>query len=385
MSRPSLGKASLALLAFLAVAIGLAACGGSGSSSSSSSSSSTAAATSATAETGGSGDVAAKAAKVVEPFIGHPSAFPVTEALKEVPKGATMVYTDSGTPFAALQWQLLGPAAQTMGVKVERVEVGVTANSVSSGMDSIVAKHPEVVLANGVPIELWTKQLKELQEQGATVTSAGIYGIEKYGVEPVQGQEAYGDLMANYVIGEMNPHPEVALYTVPEIPAIKKTTGEFEGEFKALCPDCSLRTVELHASEIGSTAPNAIVSDLQAHPETDIAVFGADEIQNGLPAARQAAGIEIETLGLAPGPTNLQYLKEGKETAGLAYDIAVGMWSQIDQAAREVTGQPLTGPQAEGLGVLQFLTQKDITFDPSKGWTGYPEFAERFAKLWGAG
>ena len=99
----------------------------------------------------------------------------------------------------------------------------------------------------------------------------------------------------------------------------------------------------------------------------------------------QAAGIEIETLGFAPTPTNLQYLKEGKETAGLADDIAVAAWSQLDQAARELTGQKLTGPEAKAANVLQFLTQKDITFDPSKGWSGYPEFAERFAKLWGAG
>jgi hypothetical protein len=26
-----------------------------------------------------------------------------------------------------------------------------------------------------------------------------------------------------------------------------------------------------------------------------------------------------------------------------------------------------------------------MKFDPSKGWTGYPDFAQRFAKLWGVG
>jgi hypothetical protein len=24
-----------------------------------------------------------------------------------------------------------------------------------------------------------------------------------------------------------------------------------------------------------------------------------------------------------------------------------------------------------------------VTFDPSHGWTGYPDFPQRFAKLWG--
>jgi len=31
---------------------------------------------------------------------------------------------------------------------------------------------------------------------------------------------------------------------------------------------------------------------------------------------------------------------------------------------------------------MQFLTQKDITFDPTHGFSAYPEFIERFAKLW---
>ena len=59
------------------------------------------------------------------------------------------------------------------------------------------------------------------------------------------------------------------------------------------------------------------------------------------------------------------------------------MWTIVDQTAREMTGQPLAGNEAKGLGVVQFLTQKDITFNPTKGWTGYPDFPQRFAKLWG--
>jgi ribose transport system substrate-binding protein len=375
MFQMSLRKAGFALVAAIALTVVLAACGGSSSKGKS---------TGSTTATSG-GDVVAKAARVVAPYVGHPSPFPVTEPLKKVPKGAAIVFANSGTPINSLQWELLGPAAKMMGVNVEQVQAGVTANTVSAAMDSVVAKKPKAVLANGVPLELWTRQLKELQSAGVTVTAAGVTGGRQYGVEPVQGEEPYGKLMANYVVADVNPKANVALYTVPEIPVIRKTAEEFETELKAICPKCGLRTVDIHASEIGNTAPNTIVSDLQAHPESNVAVFGADELEDGLPAARQAAGIKIQTVGFAPTPTNLQYLKEGKETAALAYDIAVGMWSELDQAAREMTGQKLVGPEAEGRGVMQFLTQKDITFDPSKGWSGYPEFAERFAKLWGAG
>jgi ribose transport system substrate-binding protein len=380
MSQTSLKRAGFILLMSIGLALAVAACGGGSSSSSSTTATE---ASSETGETGGS--AAAEAAKVVAPYVGHPSPFPVTEPLTKVPKGAHMIYADAGTPINALQWELLQGAAKVMGVNVERITAGTSANTIGPAMDSVVAKDPEAVFVNAVPPQFFSKQLKELQSAGVTITGAGISNGPEYGIEPVQGEEPYGKLLASYVIAEMNPKANVALYTVPEIPVILAITEEFETEFKAMCPECGLHTVEIHASELGNTAPNTIVSDLQAHPETNVAVFGADEIESGLPAAREAAGIEVETLGFAPTPTNLQYLKEGKETAGLADDIAIAVWSELDQAARELTGQKLTGPEAKAADVLQFLTKEDITFDTSKGWSGYPEFAEMFAKLWGVG
>ena len=59
------------------------------------------------------------------------------------------------------------------------------------------------------------------------------------------------------------------------------------------------------------------------------------------------------------------------------------LWSQVDALARLMSGQEQTAGEAEGLPPIQILTAKD-DFDPKQLWTGYPDFAERFAKLWGA-
>ncbi|MBS1895327.1 MAG: substrate-binding domain-containing protein [Actinobacteria bacterium] len=387
MSFKALGPVVLAAVALVVL---VAACGGGGSSSGSSPSTESETTAKTTAEAGsGEGDAAAGAAKAVAPYISKPSAFPVTEALKKVPKGATVDFVDTGTPFSALQWELLAPAAQVMGVKVERIKAGTAANTVGAALDTVVAKKPDAVLVGAIPVELWSKQLTELREEGVTVVVSGIVEGEEYELEPVQSgkadDERNGRLLANYVIGKMNPKANTVIYTVPELPVINLVAEEFAKEFAALCPECELRTVSIPASTMGNTAPTAVVSDLQANPETEVAVFAADEIENGVPAALSAAGIEVETLGYAPSPVNLQYIKEGKETAALAYDVGIQVWTQLDQAARDMGGQKLTGPQAEGLGVIQFLTKEDITFDISRGWTGYPDFPERFAKLWGVG
>lgn len=217
--------------------------------------------------------------------------------------------------------------------------------------------------------------------------STGIVDAADYGIESPQyaqpESERDGALLADYVTATFGSDAEIALYQVPELTFTAAVAEAFQAEIDAVCSGCSVRTVDVPVASIGNTAPNQIVSDLQANPDTTVAAFSVDEIQNGLPAALDAAGVEVETVGNGPGPTNLEDIKAGDQNAGLGVDMPVLTWTLLDQVARMITGQELTGDQAEGFTVVQLLTQEDITFDPSNGWTGYPDFAERFARLWG--
>lgn len=381
MSKRRFGQ--VGVVTALAICLGLliTACGGG-------SGDSTSTGTTQSSEMEGTTSSTAAMEKVIAPYVGQPSQFPVTEDLTKVPTGAKFVWAESGTPLDAEFGMLAEAAAKTMGVDLKRVKVGTSASSVSAGFDTIVALKPDAVLVPSISIELWSKQLKELQESNVPVVTAGVTGAEKYGIVTPQIAENYselaGKLMANYVVAKMNPKANVAFYEVPELPFTSIMAEEFVAQLEAICPECSARVVQIPVATIGNTAPTAIVSDLQANPETDVVVFAADSTQNGLAPALAEAGIEVETLGAGPGPENLQGVKEGKETAVLAGDHGVMVWSMIDQAARELAGQKLTGLQAEGLGIdMQFLDQKEVTFDPSKGWSGYPDYPERFAKLWG--
>lgn len=391
-------RSAIASLLVLMLALGLTACGGGGSSSSGSTEAETSEETSGgesesgetenASEEGSSGGGVAEAKKIVAPYIGKPSAFPVDEKLKEVPKGAEIDYVDCGTPICALFWEILQPAGQTMGVNLERVKAGSSASTVSSAFDTVIAKEPAAVIVGSISMELWSKKLEELQEKEIPVVTTGISDTEQYEIEAPQASNANseldGKLMAAYVIAEMaGEESNAVFYETPELSFTTILAEAFQEEFENLCPECSLRIGKVGVAELGNTAPNTVVSDLQANPETNVAVFGTAEIEAGLPAALKAAGIEVETLGSSPGPAELQYLKEGKSTAVLGFDLPVLTWGLLDQAAREIAGQELTGPESEGLGVAQFLRQEDVQYDVSKGWTGYPEFAEKFAELWG--
>jgi len=377
----------------LLLAAGLTACGGGGSSSSATTESTPSEAnTSETTEsskpTEASGGAMAEAKETISGFIGQPSPFPVTEKLKEVPKGATIDYVDCGTPFCALTWELADAAGKTLGVKMQRVKAGEAASTVTAAFDTVIAQEPSAVIAGGFPMEIWANKLKELQAKNIPVVTTGIADAEEYGIEGAQASnrssELEGELMAAYTFAEMTGEETNAVfYETPELSFTTIIAESYVSELEKLCPSCSVRVAKIGVEELGSKAPDTIVSDLQANPDTNVAALGSSEVWEGTPSALQAAGIEIEAVGSGPAPTELQYIKEGKYTAGLGFDEPVLAWSLVDEAARGIIGQKLTGLEAEGIPVLQFLREEDITFDPSKGWTGYPEFAEKFAELWG--
>jgi len=143
-----------------------------------------------------------------------------------------------------------------------------------------------------------------------------------------------------------------------------------------------VRNVDVGVATLGTTAPRTVVTDLQAHPETNVAVFSLADLASGVPAAMTSAGLSTTTLVYSPGPGNLQDIKDGKLTAGLAIDFASSVWVAVDVAARLILGDKPTASEQAGDANFQFLEQKDITFDASHGWIAYPDYQQRFTQLW---
>ena len=311
----------------------------------------------------------------------------MTDKLNRVPKGAVIDFVAITTPVSALTWTYITPAAKVMGVTVKRFAAGTSATSVAQTFTAVVATHPKAVIVVGIPLDLWSRYVPQLKSQGAPIVPYGQIGTAKYGLQAAQAAEGFGrtagKLMAAYVVAKWGSHSHVVFYEVPELPFASIEQQGIRSELAAVCPGCSLRVVDIPITAIGTTAPGLVVADLQAHPDTTAAAFSDDEAQIGLPAKLKVAGIDVHRIGVGPVPANLEYLKTGQEPVALGYDAAVQAWELLDQAAREIIGQKLTGPASHGVADLQFLTPKDITFNPKNGWTGYPDYPQRFAKLWG--
>jgi ribose transport system substrate-binding protein len=374
-------RAAAACVSAVAVVL-VAACGSSGSGSSSS----------PDADSAGSAQGAnvAAATAALAPYTGHPSAFPATDPLPEkLPAGKKFVYLECGTPDCALAGKSLQAAVAAIGGKFISLNSGTTAASSQAAASSALALKPDVVVMTVDP-SLFGGGLKQLSAAGVKVISISIakdatpYGItfNYIGVNDLVND---GKLLADWVIAHKGAKANAVFYGLPAFDASNPTQQAFVNEMKKNCPSCTVRTVPIDASTIGSTAPSTVVADLQAHPATNVAVFVTLQIAQGLPAAMKAAGLTgITTVGRNPTPGNLQDIKNGALTAGLAIDEAVSTWTVVDAAARLIEGGQPTANEKGG-EVEQFLGQKDITFNTTNGWIGFPDFTQRYATLWHTG
>jgi ribose transport system substrate-binding protein len=392
LSKPYRLLAVAGAIVLCAVAIG--ACGGGGSSSSSSTTETTSEGGGSTeggsGTEGGSADVAA-AEKAVAEYTGKPSPFPVDEPLKEkMPSDTKILYMQCGSPICQLQWAMVEAAGKAMGVETKQIKAGSQASEIANAFDTAVAEEPDAVLVPAIEPSLFRTQLEELQENGVTVVTSGVVDPQEYGIEYADfsrpSVENTGKLLAAKAVAQKGDEADIAYYAVPELAFIGVQQEAFEAEMENLCPECSVRVIDIPLSTVGNTAPNRIVSDLQQNPDTNMAIFSTNEMAEGLPAAMKTAGIEdVETWGFGSTPANLQDIKEGNLTGALENDLPVDVWTYVDEAARGILGQelsPAEKTEEPPVPDVQFLEQKDITFNPEHGWTGYPEYEEKFTELW---
>jgi ribose transport system substrate-binding protein len=335
----------------------------------------------------GANIAAAKAA--IAQYTGKPSRFPVDKPLaKPLPSGAKLAYLQCVTPFCALLGQLHAMGAETMGTQVEVVKTTGSSDSIQSALSSIAAQKPAALLLPAVNLGALGDSLTKLTSAGIPVAGAGVMGGKEEGIAaPMNGRYTIalgGRLLADWAIVNGGPAVNVVFYGVPELDFSNVEEDAFKAEMAKNCPSCEVRFADIPVGTIGSTAPSRVVSDLQAHPDTEMAIFASLESAIGLPAALKVAGIDITTHGFAPTPANLQDIKTGGLDGAIGLDAGVLAFTQMDAAVRLATGQELTKAEQIGDVPIQILRKEDLNFDVSHGWSGYPDFPDRFAKLSGA-
>ncbi|WCB91768.1 hypothetical protein DSM104299_00445 [Baekduia alba] len=329
-----------------------------------------------------------EAAQAVVTKAEGPTPFPVEQPLKKkLRPDQKLGFLQCATPFCGLFAQLYGVGTKAMGISpVQAVKAGHSADDIQTALSSIAAKRPSALLLPGLNVSSLGNGLSTFKDAGIPVAAIAVMAGPEVGIDAVSAGpanfQAAGRTLADWAIVEAKGKANIGWYGIPELDFTKVEREAFEVELKKNCPSCEVRSVDIPIATVGSTAPSRIVSDLQAHPDTNVILFPAFETATGLPAALRTAGIDVKIAGTGPTPGNLQDLKTGGFDAAVVQDVGVMVFTQLDEAVRLATGQPLTPNERTLPTPYQLITKEDLPDDVSKGFSIYPDFVERFGKLW---
>jgi ribose transport system substrate-binding protein len=327
---------------------------------------------------------AAKA--LVENYSGHPSRFPITEPLLKKPTGKKIAVVDCGSPICGIFADIAEAPAKELGMMTTRIKSGTTADGVATAFDTVLDGHFDGVFVPALAPSLWDRYLDKLNAAHVAVVASGIIGLDPAKVPVAIAAEpsalVSAAVMADWAVARDGSKLNTVFYTTPEISFIALIATNFVKEVKARCPTCQARIVEIPVAAFGNKAPSIVVDDLLAHPKTTSAVFAVGEQAIGLASALKTADIKLPIFLNSPDPSTLAQIQDGTYEAGFGSDLALMSWMAVDSLARLTTGQaPSEGARKDEL-VVQVLHAADLKGDLSRGWSGYPDFPQRFKALW---
>jgi ribose transport system substrate-binding protein len=373
------GRRASALAVSVACAVGFAACGSDADEKGASGGGGTSATSNAAAK--------ARAAAAVARYVGKPGPFPVRTPLKHRPSGARVAWIQCAAPFCSLLTPMVKQAAATMGLQLFTVKGGFTGPELARAWNAALQQKPDGILNPATEAVLIRDPLARAKAAGIPVVTAGIADTKAHGVNiEITGaaqHEFVGKLQADWVYNRYGDDANIAYAYTPELGYTRPLLASFEREMKSLCPDCPVRRVKVPIATIGTTAPKLIVDDLRRNPKTNVVLASAGDNFNGLPAALKVANINVDLVSYAGTPITHDYVKKGQVVVDLAVDVPALAWSLVDGIAREIDKEKLPPEVTKSVLPVQFLEQKDMTFDYRKGWTAYPDFVERWKRLWG--
>ena len=330
------------------------------------------------------------ASALISRFEEASTSLPVTEPLPEpIDPATTVAYLDNGSAVASIIWGSLEQAGATAGVQLQRVDTGTDAQSINAAVSTVVESAPDILIAAAVDATFFQSQLEALQAAGTTVVYAGSSNAEEFGL--LDSQSGYG---ASVVNGQVLAAAAVAFtcgtgknfvfYNIPEFSFSGVQLESAKDYLDEVCPDCALRVVDIPVATMDTTASDAIISDLQANSDTDFFITPADQMQIGLKAKMDLAGIDVRGMGQSSLPPNIEQIASGLQAAGYAVDYNEYTWLMLDEGLRRSMGVDVVYDDWEPwVKAISRVLTKESAAEYPQGFVAYPDMAKDFATLWG--
>lgn len=371
-----------AIALFVTVCLTLTACGGSDSSTSGD------AGTEATGQSNSGSDAGvAEAETLVKEGLKAPTSIGITKPVgKPIPTGKKIDFVVCPASACVQLKDSFVAGSEVLGWNVKELQSGESAGEIQATWDQVVRDAPDAVVYSSITRAQFEPQLKQLEQADIPVvaccTNDEEGGAVKLVTAGIRDQSDPARLLAAWPISDTEGDTNSLLLTIPAYTILQAQTPVIEESYKKWCPDCELDILDIPVQSVGKDVPNQVVSYLRSHPDINYVMSTLDSLNQGLPAALNAAGLgdDVKIVGETPDPQNLQQVASGEQAATVAFPIYELGWIWNDALARIFTNQSVKPDQVKL--PFQLLTAENL-LDDSEITPLVQDYQEQFKELWG--
>lgn len=339
---------------------------------------------------GGGADKYPKLAAVVDKLEKRPTSIGITDPIKgAIPAGKKIAFIQCGSPICASLGNDLTAAASQVSWKVDRINAGLTAETIKAAWDQAVNSTPDAVVTSGTPRTLFNSELAQLKAMNVPVidlTTADGPGdglTQVYGGPDQYSQQ--GKNIADYMLVNGPSTVKALSVTISAYPNITLVAKGLDSELKSQCSSCTTSSLDVPASSIGSDLPTRITSYLSSHPSVNFVYVGFADMVTGLPAALSSAGLsKVKLVTLSTNPTIATYMKNNQNlTMATGFDVTEMMWRSVDFLARTWT-KSSTAQNINPTALPSWFVTKDNLPSATENFPYVAAYKTQYEKLWKA-
>lgn len=372
----------LAVLALAGFGIG---CGSDDSSSDSAASGSTTESSAAASDTGGFEEITQE----VEKLKARPTSIGIDEPIeKGIPKGKKISVLECGVPACKTIVDATVDAIKTAGWTPDRVNIGLTPESIKAGWEKALNDKPDGIITTGsFPRALFKPELARAKKEGIPVVTMSDSEPAGDGIiatisGAARAVDVVGPRMADWIISETDGKAKILEVTASALATITLQFEGFNKRLKEKCPDCSVVTYDAPATSIGKDLASKIASQLQANPDVNYIALGFNDMGIGLPAALAGAGVpNVPTVTQSQSAAISQYIQKGSVIeAAYGFPGIEGGWRMVDALIRHFNGQSVEA--SEQNDPEWFITKENVP-STTEDYPLVEDYKEQYKKLWG--
>jgi len=386
-----LGRRSVALrtlhlrwvLGLVGVALVAAGCGSSGNNTSSGA---------PAGSSGGSstGTLSSKQTSALQallaPLAKLPPTIAVSTPLKKKPTGQLVEFLECSASACKVISGDLQTGAALLGLRYKAIQAGATPESFQAAAQQAVNDHPAAVVMVALDASLISKQLAEMK-------AANIYTVDSATASPASNFDTFllsqqvlgkvGQGLAAYAILHSGGKAHMLYINWPVFTYSVAQTKKLQETTRSECPRCTLDTMNILPTDVGTDLPGKIIAALQQNPSINWIVFSNGGMDLGVEAALRSAGLadKVKMIADDTSAANYQDLKDHVLQVDISSDKELLSFYELDAIARHLDGQPVSN--LANLQLFTTITAQDITFNPQTGsYHPIPTFKQQFEKLW---